>query len=259
MLRLSLIALGLLFASTAAAQPFNAHVFLNRASDRDVVVEEVTSFGFYLDGGRGMLYRQIDSLHTREVGLVERIRDELPTARVAERAGDFSVYIDRATVSRHQPRTSNKIVEEIGVVGGVVGGERLGVTTAVQVSPRGTGPFFAAVHSSLGWGLTTGTYKAGVGLGLGARFTSGGRGTIVAELTVWQQFLQDENERADVSSGALNSNPNALALGIGLDYPVSRRFQLAAGARYFAFDLETSGDELPVVGFLGVRYQVLGR
>lgn len=79
----------------------------------------------------------------------------------------------------------------------------------------------------------------------------------MVEVTVWQRFIQDENEREAVTSDALNKNPNALTLGI--EHPMTRRFQVALGARYFAFDLKTQEEEVPVTGFVGIRYQLLSR
>lgn len=146
MLRSSLVALAFLFASAAAAQPFDAYVYLHSASDRAVVIGEVTSFGFYLDGGQGLLYRQIDSLQTRDMGLTESIQSALPTARIEAQGNTFMVHIDRSAVRRHRPSSSNRIVEEIGVIAGAIVGERFGATTAVQVGPRGAGPLFAAIH-----------------------------------------------------------------------------------------------------------------
>ena len=256
LMRFAILFATLLGAGAAAAQPFEARVYLDDVPELDVTIDEVTSFGFYFDGGQGMLYRQIDSLRTEDVELTQRIQAFVPSAEVVAAGRAYVVRLDASAIPRHTRSPRRPLIENLDVLVGMAGGHRVGGSASLHASPRGLGPVYLSLLSTMGWSLDSGTYLAGMGVGMGVRVERS-QYAITAEVGVWERFSQSGNDHVVVTGEAVNRSLDALSLAARLEHLLGERFHLVAGARYFLTDLETRFDEQPISGFVGIRYAVV--
>lgn len=152
--RVALIVLALIVsARVASAQPVPMRAELKNGLVLHAQVDEVTDWGFWIDGGRGLLFKQLDHVQTESRPLADQVLAAMPEARLEEAGDVYTVHFEHLTVlpSVPQARAEPRALEEFTVVAGPSVGSRLGLETTYNVRTRFTGPaVFQLGHTSGG-------------------------------------------------------------------------------------------------------------
>ena len=241
-------------ASQAQVGVIRAH--LKVGLDIETTVHEVTEWGFWLTSGRGLLYRQLDSLSTQSDSLVSEVKQRLPAVRVAQEEATFTLHFEGVDVPV-EPYQENNALRLRELMGGASIGDTGDIEVHFNAATRFTGPLMFQLGHTLGWSLSErGGFLGGFTAGLGL-FYQHDRSRWMLLFNAWKKYFQHTSARNDPSKASiLASKPEAYSgalyyhrsLGAG-------RFVLSTGVRYYFKNIEFQGTvpRYSVIVIAGVR------
>lgn len=234
------------FAPKLIAQNTPMQAELRVGGVLDVEVEEVTAWGFWLDTGQGLLFRQLTHITTPSESLAQRIVSFIPDAIVEPDGTFFIVRLAHLTFPSRTPK-DRSVSQELNVLAGSSVGSRVGLETAFQVHTRYTGPLLFHFGNNIGWSFTGGGYLGGLTFGAGVDVPLGAfRFTLIAN--AWKRYLQDENERLEVNKSTVaHGNPDAYSVALFSERAFDTfPFTVHFGVRYFIEDIKLKESEFPL-------------
>ncbi len=97
-------------AQGVKAEDESVRVFFKAKFDSVVTVSKVLAYGFYTSDKAVVHYNAVDSLHTKDKGLAERICDSVLTAETVSRANHYSIILKYQGLSRRDTSAVKRLL-----------------------------------------------------------------------------------------------------------------------------------------------------
>ena len=173
---------------------------LKVGSSIEVVVSEVTEWGFWLEDETGLLFRQLMSIESRNDSLVRIIKQFVPDVR--ESVSDIgsesrtTLYFDQIDFPKRIPKPRNALRSREMFLG-LHAGSTAELETMISVSVPKVDGLSAQIGFSIGWSIVDkGSFLGGFQAGLGYSIPAGSN-TLVVNVAAWKKFYNNEDDRGD--------------------------------------------------------------
>lgn len=228
----------------ASAQPIAMQAELKVGPVLDVHVTDVAEWGFWLDDGSGLLFRQLTRVETASDALKDRIVSFLPDAEVERNGALWSLHLGHLEIATRasKPKTALS-AGGFEVLGGVAVGNSLRVEAAFSAAPRFTRPLVFHFGHNVGIRLEGNIFVGSFTFGAGAQVPVGAY-RVTAMGNAWARYFGDEGIHGDIPV-EVGAGPSTMAYSVSLvgDREVAETIRLRVGARYFLKDVELDEPE----------------